>query len=110
MTKLVTRESLLELLAREDLRKQVIGRALVVLLKRQTDAEQKQNTTNTHNLRGFASCDARAGSIAAKTFLGRKTLLDFQVDYWMKPTTKGYPRIAKYVRQLNEAAIERIAA
>jgi hypothetical protein len=104
---IVTRESLLALLEREELRTQVIGRALVVLLKRQTEAEQKQNVTTAHNMRGFMPCDARQGSISAKTFIGRKTLLPFQVEHWMEPTAKGYPRIAKYVRQLNEAANER---
>ena len=66
--KIVTRESLQALLDREEIRTQVIGRALVVLLKRQTDAEQKQNVTTVHNMRGFMPCDARQGSISAKTF------------------------------------------
>jgi hypothetical protein len=108
--KIITRESLLALLEREEIRVDVIGRALVVLLKRQTEAEQKQNVTAVHNMRGFMPCDARQGCIGAKTYLGRKTLLDFQVAHWMEPTAKGYPRIAKYVRQLNEAANERKAA
>lgn len=107
---LVTRDSLTQLLANESLRIHVIGRALKVLLDRQTEHEAQANVTSVHNLRGFMPCDARQGSIGAKTYIKRGTLLDFQVEHWMEPTKTGYPRIAKYVRQLNEAAQSKKAA
>lgn len=104
---IVTRSSLIDMLQDDSKRVHVIGRALKVLLQRQTQEEAQSNTTRNLNLRGFMPCDARQGSIAAKTYIKRGTLLDFQVEYWMQPTKQGYPRIAKYVRQLNEAAEER---
>lgn len=107
---IVTRDSLCELLNKDEIRVHVIGRALKVLLERQTREEAASNQTQESNMRGFASCDAKQGSICAKTYIKRKTLLDFQVEYWMKPTKNGYPRIAKYVKQLNEAAQEKKAA
>jgi hypothetical protein len=54
MRKLVTRESMIALLDNEAIRNQVIGRALVVILKQQTEAGGKSNTTREYNLRGFA--------------------------------------------------------
>ena len=107
MSKLVTRESIVELLEVESLRQHVIGRALKVLLSRQTQEEARANTTHQHNERGFMPQDARQGCIGAKTYIGRGHLLDFQIEYWMAPTKTGYPRIAKYHRQLNEAAVQR---
>lgn len=104
---LVTRASLMQLLANDKIRDKVIGRALVGLLRRQTDAESQTNTTQAHNLRGFMPCDAKQGSISAKTFIKRGELLEFQVKHWMEPTKQGYPRICKYVRQLNEIANEK---
>ena len=89
--------------------KYVIGRALVVLFKRQTADEQEAHATNQHNNIGFAGCDAKAGSFAAKSFMKRGTLLDFQYDYWMKESATGYPRFVKYHRQLNEIAMEKAA-
>lgn len=109
MQNLVTRESLMNLLQKDDLRQHVIGRALVVLLSRQTQDEAKDNATKNHNNIGFMPCDARQGSIAAKTYIKRKQLLDFQIEHWMEPTKNGYPRICKYVRQLNEAANQKRA-
>lgn len=110
MRKIVTRESMIKMLENEALRERVIGRALVALMKRQTEAERESNTTQNHNLRGFMPCDAKHGTISAKTFIKRKALIDFQVEHWMEPTAKGYPRIVKYVRQLNEIANEKVAA
>jgi len=105
MEKLVTKESLQKLLDDKRLRNQVIGRALVRIFERQIDNEKANNTTNVTNNVGFSSADAKQGSITAKTFLKRKDLLDFQVEYWMQPRKDGSPRICKYHRQLNEIAV-----
>jgi len=107
---IVTRESLQALLEKDELRNKVVGRALVALFKRQTEDERASNITKNVNLRGFMPCDARQGSISAKTFIKRGELLDFQLNHWMEQTSKGYPRICKYVRQLNEIALEKKAA
>ena len=105
----VTRDSLAALLGREDIRVHVIGRALRVLMDRQTEDERKSNSTHHSNNRGFASCDAKQGTLTAKTYIKRGTLLDFQVEFWMKPGKSGYPRICKYHAQLNEAAEQKKA-
>ena len=116
---IVTKVSLMNLLTTvpasysgdlEAWQKHVIGRALVVLFKRQTADEQQAHTTNQHNNIGFAGCDAKQGSFAAKSFMKRGTLLPFQYDFWMAEGSLGYPRFVKYHRQLNEIALEKAAA
>jgi hypothetical protein len=82
----------------------VIGRALVVLLNRQTREESQANITNTHNMMGFTSGDARSGCIGAKYWLKHKTLQDWQVEQWTRVGSRGYPRLAKYWKQLDEEA------
>lgn len=83
----------------------MIGRALVVLLDRQTEDEKVSNDTKHTNNRGFTAFDAKAGSVGAKTFLKYGRLKRWQWEKWARPTgKKGYPRIAKYAKQLNEAA------
>lgn len=108
---IVTKDSLQEMLtdANNARRAQIIGRALVVLLNRQTASEQAANTTDEDNGVGFAGCDAKSGCLTAKYFLKHKTLLDWQIDKWMKLGSNGYFRIVKYAKQLNEAAIIRAA-
>jgi hypothetical protein len=103
---LVTKDSLNTLLtnANDAKRAQIIGRALVVLFERQTAAEQSSDHTQEDNGRGFAGCDARGGSLTAKSFLKNKTLVQWQVDKWMKVGKNGFPRICKYDVQLNEVA------
>ena len=49
----------------------------------------------------------QASSYAAKSFMKRGTLLDFQYDFWMKTGSTGFPRMVKYHKQLNEIAIEK---
>ena len=83
---------------------QVIGRALVVLFKNQTRDEQAMNSTNKDNGIGFTGADAKSGSITAKYFIKHNTLLDWQVERWTKRASNGYARLAKYHKQLNEAA------
>ena len=112
MKKIVTKASLVRMLndANEAKKAQIIGRALVVLFQRQTEDEQIVNETHHRNWRGFNSGDAKQGSIGAKTFLKRGNLMDFQVEYWLKKGSKGTPRIVKYHRQLNEAALAKAKA
>jgi len=87
-----------------DLSMHAIGRALVLIFKRQTEDERKANTTNTTNMRGFTGADARKGSITAKYYIKHKKLLDWQIAYWLEPNVNNIPRIAKYHKQLNEEA------
>lgn len=109
MKSIVTRESLTQLL--EGPRKvDVIGRALVALFERQTQSEKATNDTNVWNNVGFAGADARSGSLTAKYYIKHRSLLDWQVQMWLKPNRKGQPRLVKYWRQLNEVANEKAAA
>ncbi len=108
MEKIVTRESLSELVLRGGaVSRQAVGRALMHLFHRQTVDEQASNDTRKWNEIGFTPQDARAGSITAKYFIKHRTLLDWQYEKWIEPNAKGIPRIAKYWRQLNEVANEK---
>lgn len=107
MTHIVTRETLVRLLQNESRRAEVIGRALVVLFNAQTESEKSANVTNNHNNVGFTSGDAHSGCITAKYYLKHKTLLQWQVEAWMRPGKAGFPRITKYWRQLDRAAQSR---
>ena len=108
--KLVTRESIRTMLRNPNPRyvEVVVGRALVALLQRQTKDEQCANDTREHNGVGFTGADARSGSITAKTFIRDNKLLDWQVGSWKKIAKNGYPRLAKYHKQLNEIALEKL--
>lgn len=105
--KLVTAESLQELLGRKDIRIRVIGRALVCLFNRQTESEKNRNVTTEHNLIGFTEADARSGCISAKYFLKHDTLENWQIEMWTKKNKNGVMRLAKYWKQLNEEAIKK---
>jgi hypothetical protein len=109
MTAIVTKQSLARMLNEADATKRahIIGRALVALFERQTAAEQSSDSTDQSNSIGFASCDARGGSLTAKSFLKNRTLADWQVEQWIRPQRNGLPRICKYDRQLNEIAEEK---
>lgn len=104
MNKIVTRESFIDMLNNHPDRAKVIGRALVVIFRNQTNDEQKVNTTKIHNAMGFTPADARSGSISAKYFIKNGTLDGWMVDKWMKLNDVGIPRIAKYHAQLNASA------
>lgn len=106
MTTIVTKQTLLDMLNDEKKRQHVIGRALVALFNRQTQAEQSANTTDNLNGIGFAGCDARSGSLTAKSYIKNGTLQQWQIDKWMTPS-RGYPRICKYAKQLNAIAVEK---
>ena len=109
MSYLVTRESLRKMLevSSPERKAEIIGRACVVLFKRQTKTEQAINSTEITNFRGFCAQDARSGSITAKYFIKHGKLEDWQVEKWTKTDRRGTPRIVKYWRQLNEEAVER---
>lgn len=108
---IVTRDSLQHMLENNDQERvaQVIGRALVVLFKRQTAAEQNNNSTLDHNNVGFTGVDGKSGAITAKYFLKHHTLLPWQIRMWSKPAKNGYARLVKYHSQINEAAVEKAA-
>lgn len=105
---IVTRESLRAMLESSDQkqRAKIIGRALVRLYERQTQAEKNIKATTDDNNAGFASSDAKVGSRVAEGYLKYGTLLEWQIDVWMRPSASGFPRICRYHRQLNEVAEE----
>ena len=98
-----TREKFVELISRDDeVGMHSIGRALVHLFKRQTEAERAINSTAVHNARGFTPADARVGSITAKYYIKNKKLLDWQMEQWTAANDKGRLRLEKYYRQIAE--------
>lgn len=107
--KLVTKDSLNRMLnnPNTDYVDMVIGRALTALLQRQTEAEQRSNSTEQHNNVGFTGTDGRAGALTAKYFIKHKKLLQWQREMWLKPNKNGTARIVKYHKQLNEIAEEK---
>lgn len=110
---IVTRDSLQAMLDRDDRQfvTNVVGRALVGLLERQTADEARANTTNVHNGIGFTGADGRSGVLTAKSYIKNGTLQDWQVDRWLKKSEKtGYSRLTKYWKQLDEIAQQKRAA
>ena len=107
--KLVTRESLIKMLQHPNPKyvEAVIGRALVVLYERQSREEQQSHMTSEHNGVGFTQADARTGTRSAEIYLKTGKLLPWVVEAWTKPNVNGVPRIVKYWKQLNEAAVEK---
>lgn len=103
---LVTRESIAKMLQdpRPEFVQAVIGKALVVLLDRQTQAESQSNTTQINNAIGFSHADAKSGSLTAKYWLKHKRLEQWMIDKWLKVGSSGFPRLCKYWKQLDEAA------
>lgn len=79
-----------------------IGRALVVLMNRQTRDEKVETQTKHHNKVGFTSGDGKGGTLTAFYYLKHKKLEPWMVEKWTRPN-----RLAKYHRQLNEAAEEK---
>lgn len=65
--KIWTRDEINEMLRTND---KAVERAIVRLFELQNADEQRFATTNVHNGRGFASCDARAGTRFARWILG----------------------------------------
>ena len=85
----------------------VIGRALMAIYKRQTQAEQQATTTKNQNGIGFSKPDARVGSIGARMFMSHGRLDAWIIQRWTRPTKDGMPSICKYAKQLDEIAEER---
>lgn len=85
-----------------------VARALVVLKDRQTEDEQRSESTRHLNGRGFRPCHARMGVSMAKFYERNGYLSPKQLAYWRKPTKEGF-RLAIYWRQLLEAAKEKAA-
>lgn len=114
MEKLVTKQSLIELINNGDADKKmhIVGRALVAIYKRQTSDEQGSDTTIDHNGIGFTGADADWGSRSARLYLNNKVLSPKVVDSWLKPAkgAGGAPKITKYWKQLNEVANVKQAA
>jgi hypothetical protein len=84
-----------------------IGRALVGLLKRQTDEEQNSNATLAHNGIGFTGADAHWATVTAKYFQRNNRLQDWQIQAWTKICKNGHTRLSKYHKQLNQIAVEK---
>lgn len=103
---MITKASLEQMINEADAEKRarIIGRACVVLFLRQTEDEKATNHTKHTNERGFSKPDARQGTITAKYFLKHGKLEDWQVARWIKRESRGNMRIAKYWKQLDEAA------
>jgi len=102
---LVTREWLRDRLLQPD-SNTVLGRALVAILNRQEDDEQSEATTIYRNERGFTAFDAKIGTLAATFFRDKGVVPPNLVKAWTKPMKNGFPRICRYVNQLNEVAVE----
>jgi hypothetical protein len=105
---MLTKAELTQLITRGDrVSRHAVGRALVHLLNRQTQEEQRSNTTRSYNLKGFTPADARTGSVHAKYYIKHGYLQDWQVAYWLVPNVRGTLRLAKYHRQLAEEVARR---
>lgn len=102
----VLKSQIIKALATND---RAIGRALVVLNNRQTTGEQQTQATREHNGRGFQPAHAYMGTSMAKFYQRTNYLSPKQLAYWRKPNAKGDMRIARYWRQLAEAAIAKAA-
>ena len=85
---------------------ELVGRALSAIYARQTELERAALVTNVNNSSGFTAYDAEYGSVCAKYFNSVGTLQNRHYYYWTKDI-KGFPRIARYHRQLNEIALAR---
>jgi hypothetical protein len=109
---MITKDSLTKMIVEANPEKQarIVGRACLVLFKRQTESERQANTTNVENSVGFTASDARTGSLTAKSFLKFNTLQPWQVERWLQVDRRGTMRIAKYWKQLDQAARAKAAA
>jgi len=106
MAKIVTKDSLRDLLlsSPQDKQVRIIGRALVRIMERQTEAEKSLKMTTDSNNIGFTSADAKTGTKSAEYFKRTGRLMPFAFERWISADSTGYPRICRYHRQLNEVA------
>lgn len=88
----------------------VLGRAVTAIYNRQTADEQDSLVSINRNGRGFTAFDAKVGTLTAEYFKSSNGwLLPWQIRYWLKITSTGYPRICRYAKQLNEVAEQKAA-
>jgi hypothetical protein len=108
---MLTKTALINMIETADQEKlaRIVGRACVALFRRQTEDEKVMNTAKHNNNRGFTQADARQGSITAKYFIKNGTLLEWQINQWLKTDVRGTPRIVKYWKQLAEEAAKKAA-
>jgi len=108
---MLTKSSLVTMIETADQEKlaRIVGRACVAIFRRQTEDEKVINATSENNGIGFTHADARKGSITAKYFIKHGTLLEWQIDQWLKKDSRGTPRIVKYWKQLAEEATKKAA-
>jgi len=104
MKSIVTRDYIISLLRNNDV---ALGRALVALNERQTQDEQRSETTRYHNYRGFMPMHAKKGTGMANFFMKTGFLTKKQAAWWRIRTASGMPRIEKYVNQLLIVAAEK---
>lgn len=107
--KAVTKDSLQHMLEHPNPKyvEAVVGRALVAIHQNQTAEEQSTNETKVHNGIGFTGADARGGSLTAKYWRKNGYLAAWQIEKWTHKDDKGYSRLTKYHRQLNDIAIKK---
>lgn len=105
---IANREEILSLLAENTEKgERAVGRALVVLLKNQTNAEQRDEATLESNGVGFNAVDAKRGTRDALYYLQHKALPHGSLVYWRGASRNRKSRIAKYVTQLQVASIHK---
>jgi hypothetical protein len=103
-----TKEYIQALLMREDdVGMHAIGRALVLLNKRQTYSERRAKEVQRINGRGFTPIDAEMGTDMANFYLRANFLTPKQVAVWRRCNSQGIPRICKYWKQIQEDAMEK---
>lgn len=103
MTKIVTSAVLVQLIKTHGAAK-VISRAIVAIYGRQTAEEKSGEATIANNGVGFTAYDARVGTLTAKHWLATNSLEPWMINYWMKETKQGYPKICRYAKQLDQIA------
>ena len=109
MAAIVTKDSLKTMLenSNKEFVARVVGKALVHIFNRQTESEKADSATKVDNGIGFTGADAFSGTMTAKYFLKHNKLESWQVDKWLKQDKKGYPRLCKYHKQINEEAAKK---
>ena len=89
--KIWTRDEINEILRTND---KAVEKAIIRLFERQNLDEQRFATTNEHNSRGFASCDARAGTRFARWLQG----MDDKNRKKFPPKSLNHPRAFRVFR------------
>jgi hypothetical protein len=101
-----SKEHIQEVLLRpDDVGMHAVGRALVLLNKRQTYSERMAKEVNRNNGKGFTPTDAGMGTDMANFYAARGFLTERQLGWWRKPNAQNIPRICKYWKQLQEDAL-----